>query len=234
MNKNTIYMESLIESKEELSEELCNFLECAIHNILYTREVYPTTLFKKVRMYNVPVWKCRHPDVVSYVKDMVDSIRPLFGRGLVDKFCLVICENCDGDSISGGNRGISGKEQKHAKRKPLEQYTFSIKLLDQLTHCTRASLDTFLRSLLLKINVADGSFAPLNQSQNLSFFCLIHTNDDLTGEDQRRMQACLENPWITADDDEDVRGVFEGDDVVPFKTISTQAFILQLHVEQLH
>lgn len=220
-------MESLVESKEELVGELCNFIECAIHNILYTREVYPPNLFKKVRIYNVPVWKCRHPVLIAYIKNMVDSLRPLFAGGFVDKFCLVICEDCGGDD---------GEPDRHGRRttdsrKPLEQYTFSLKILDELSQCTKASLDTFLRSFLLKINVADGSFVPLPTTKPLSFYCLVHTNQDLPKEQQRRLQATLENPWISADDEE--KAVFKQADVVPFKTISTQAFILQLHVEQL-
>lgn len=34
---------------------LCEFLEVAIHLILYVREVYPSGIFQKRKKYNVPV-----------------------------------------------------------------------------------------------------------------------------------------------------------------------------------
>ena len=34
---------------------LCEFLEVAIHLILYTREIYPAEIFEKRKKYNVPV-----------------------------------------------------------------------------------------------------------------------------------------------------------------------------------
>jgi mitotic spindle assembly checkpoint protein MAD2B len=222
-------MESMVESREELVQEICSFLECAIHNILYTRSVYPASLFTKTRIYNVPVWKSRHPLLVSYIKNMVDSVRPLFQRQLVDKFCVVICGE-EGEDGGGNNNGGKQKTGTGAGKRPLEQYTFSLKLLDTAERCTRASLDTFLRSFLLKINVADGSFLPLPSNSTLSFYCLVHTNSDLGPSDQHRLQAVLENPWISADEEE--RDLFGRADVIPFKTIATQAFILQLHVEQ--
>jgi mitotic spindle assembly checkpoint protein MAD2B len=202
-----------IENREELIQELCIFFECAIHNILYIREVFPVGLFKKVKIYNVPVFKCRHPSVVVYIKNIMDSIRPLFVAELIDKLCLVICR--DGPS-----------------RKPLEQFTFSLKLLPDFRNCTRASLDTFLRSFLLKINVADSMLQPIERDGNdISFYVLLHTNSDLDSAHQRRLQGMLENPWVSADDEEKV--LFKGANVAPCKTITTQSFQLQLHVEQI-
>lgn len=34
---------------------LCEFLEVAVHLILYVREVYPVGIFQKRKKYNVPV-----------------------------------------------------------------------------------------------------------------------------------------------------------------------------------
>lgn len=38
-----------------VSDILCEFLEVAIHLILYVREVYPSGIFQKRKKYNVPV-----------------------------------------------------------------------------------------------------------------------------------------------------------------------------------
>ena len=46
---------SLIYSPTVVADILCEFLEVAIHLILYVREVYPSGIFQKKKKYNVPV-----------------------------------------------------------------------------------------------------------------------------------------------------------------------------------
>lgn len=41
-----------------VADILCEFLEVAIHLILYVREVYPSGIFQKRKKYNVPVQVC--------------------------------------------------------------------------------------------------------------------------------------------------------------------------------
>lgn len=42
---------------------LCEFLEVAVHLILYVREVYPVGIFQKRKKYNVPVQVSPHSQV---------------------------------------------------------------------------------------------------------------------------------------------------------------------------
>lgn len=42
-------------SLQVVADILCEFLEVAIHLILYVREVYPSGIFQKRKKYNVPV-----------------------------------------------------------------------------------------------------------------------------------------------------------------------------------
>ena len=51
------------------------FVETAIHNILYCCNVYPPTLFHKTQKYNCIVYMARHPDVVSYIRNVLDALR---------------------------------------------------------------------------------------------------------------------------------------------------------------
>jgi len=39
---------------------LLEFLETAIHQILYTRHLYPTSIFVLKKKYNIPVWVSAH------------------------------------------------------------------------------------------------------------------------------------------------------------------------------
>lgn len=203
--------EKKIRSVKELVDEICVFMECAIHNILYTRDVYPSGSFHKVKIYNVPVLKCRHPLVASYVKKLVDSLRPLFGSGAVDKVCLVVC--ADDES-----------------KTPIEQYVFSLKIFPSFDRLSKASLETLLRSFLLKINIADSVFAPI-ECKERTFYILAHTDQGLGEGDQQGMQAGLENPWVGCDEEMER---FADCVAAPFKAVITQAFQLQLHVQKVN
>ncbi|KAI9033163.1 DNA-binding protein [Hyaloraphidium curvatum] len=50
-------------------DTLLEFLEVLIHQILYTRGVYPSSMFERRRKWNVPVWQSRHPELNSYVRE---------------------------------------------------------------------------------------------------------------------------------------------------------------------
>lgn len=43
------------------------FLEIAIHSVLYNRELYPPGVFERRKKYNVPVQICVHPEVNQYI-----------------------------------------------------------------------------------------------------------------------------------------------------------------------
>lgn len=53
--KTTLWVFWLYWSFTVVADILCEFLEVAIHLILYVREVYPSGIFQKRKKYNVPV-----------------------------------------------------------------------------------------------------------------------------------------------------------------------------------
>ena len=62
-------------------------LECAIHTILYERDIYPRQLFMSTRKYNCPVKMCRVPKVNQYVRQMVEVV----GEQLLEVSILPLC-----------------------------------------------------------------------------------------------------------------------------------------------
>ena len=52
----------------------CDFITIAIHNLLHSRQVYPSGVFKLRQKFNVPVQVCYHPEVFSYISDLTDHI----------------------------------------------------------------------------------------------------------------------------------------------------------------
>jgi hypothetical protein len=50
-------------------------LECAIHTILYERDIYPQQVFMAARKYNCPVRMCRVPKVNKFIRNTVERVR---------------------------------------------------------------------------------------------------------------------------------------------------------------
>ena len=63
-------------------ELLTEFLEVAIHVILFERRVYPEDIFTRQRAFGVPVTMSRHPEVNAYIKKVLGDARPLFDARL--------------------------------------------------------------------------------------------------------------------------------------------------------
>ncbi|GCB70167.1 hypothetical protein scyTo_0005621 [Scyliorhinus torazame] len=63
-----------------VADVLCEFLEVAIHMILYVREVYPIGIFQKRKKYNVPVQMSCHPELNQYIQDTLHCIKPLIEK----------------------------------------------------------------------------------------------------------------------------------------------------------
>lgn len=58
----------------ELCSVLVDFLDCCIHSLLYSREVYPAEFFVRRMQYGVCVWRCSHPEVLRYVDHVLCNI----------------------------------------------------------------------------------------------------------------------------------------------------------------
>ncbi|KAG0369772.1 MAD2 mitotic arrest deficient-like 2 [Gamsiella multidivaricata] len=58
-----------------LADVMSEFLEVAIHLILFVRGIYPPELFESTQKYGCPLKTARHPGLVSYIQQIVRSIR---------------------------------------------------------------------------------------------------------------------------------------------------------------
>lgn len=68
-------MKSVIDATEFLYE----FLEVAIHSILYFKKLYPSGIFVKQRKYGVIVYKSVHPHLTEYVNETLKTVK-FFGK----------------------------------------------------------------------------------------------------------------------------------------------------------
>lgn len=58
----------------ETIDILCEFLEVAIHNILYVRKLYPEAIFVPKRKYGVVAYQSNHPLVNEYITECLKAV----------------------------------------------------------------------------------------------------------------------------------------------------------------
>lgn len=70
------------------SDILIEFLEVAVHNILYVRNIYPASIFVRRKKYGVPVQMSTHPYLNEYITECLKTIRDLLQKNEVRKVTL--------------------------------------------------------------------------------------------------------------------------------------------------
>ncbi|PWA33002.1 hypothetical protein CCH79_00016855, partial [Gambusia affinis] len=153
----------LIQSYSSLpvvADILCEFLEVAIHLILYVREVYPSGIFQKRKKYNVPVQMSCHPELNQYIQDTLHCVKPLIEKNDAEKVVVVIMDK---------------------EHHPVERFVFEISqppLLSISSDTLLSHVEQLLRAFILKISVCDAVLN--NNPPGCSFAVLVHTRDAAT------------------------------------------------------
>ncbi|XP_034446149.1 mitotic spindle assembly checkpoint protein MAD2B isoform X1 [Hippoglossus hippoglossus] len=120
-----------------VADILCEFLEVAIHLILYVREVYPSGIFQKRKKYNVPVQMSCHPELNQYIQDTLHCVKPLIEKNDAEKVVVVIMDK---------------------EHHPVERFVFEISqptLLSISSDTLLSHVEQLLRAFILKISVCD-------------------------------------------------------------------------------
>lgn len=60
------------------------FIEHAIHYVLYVRGIYPQEAFNRIYVYEVPAWECIDDGVNGYIREVMRSLKPL-----LHKVCVI-------------------------------------------------------------------------------------------------------------------------------------------------
>lgn len=85
----------------DLRDILVEFLEAAVHHILASRSIYPSSIFKKRLFgpvqFGVPIMVSDHPDVNDFITDGLTGVRDILMNdipsSLITQFDLVIIQN---------------------------------------------------------------------------------------------------------------------------------------------
>uniref|UniRef100_G3NP64 Mitotic spindle assembly checkpoint protein MAD2B n=1 Tax=Gasterosteus aculeatus aculeatus TaxID=481459 RepID=G3NP64_GASAC len=211
-----------------VADILCEFLEVAIHLILYVREVYPSGIFQKRKKYNVPVQMSCHPELNQYIQDTLHCVKPLIEKNDAEKVAVVIMDK---------------------EHHPVERFVFEISqppLLSISSDTLLSHVEQLLRAFILKISVCDAvlnnnppdstlrqqwSFSkcihPIGQAW-CSFTVLVHTRDAAT-RNMEKVQVIKDFPWIVADEQE---VHMQEPRLIPLKTMTSDIVKMQLYVEE--
>uniref|UniRef100_A0A1X7UQN3 HORMA domain-containing protein n=1 Tax=Amphimedon queenslandica TaxID=400682 RepID=A0A1X7UQN3_AMPQE len=74
--------------KEARADVITEFIEAAIHSILYVRGVYPAAIFKPRRKYGTTVHMCCHADINQYIIKSLKTVHSLLLE-IIFKKCMV-------------------------------------------------------------------------------------------------------------------------------------------------
>lgn len=147
-------------------------MDIAIQNILYARDVYPLVLFERARAYQVSVWSSRIPALNSYIKMVLNDIRPWLIEDRVERIAIALF---DGDL--------------HV----LERFVFEVQMPpdvatpeDDVDMSERESiwLDDQFRSFLSRIQLMDASLGKL--PDDCTFKILVHCRTSRNAVDGKR------------------------------------------------
>ena len=188
---------------------LLEFLEVAIHTLLYTRQLYDARAFKQCKKYNVPVYMCNNPEVNEYVGNIVKSIKPLLDDRSLEYVAFVVLLE---ESLE-----------------PIERFVFDF----ALSNDGQGDADDFLikleqslRSTLLKLATADSVLKA--KPENCTWTVHAKTTD-IAVEDMQS-KACIEDfQWINVEVKEPL---VENAQLIPIRTMDTHTMKMQLYVEE--
>ncbi|XP_071946082.1 mitotic spindle assembly checkpoint protein MAD2B-like [Antedon mediterranea] len=195
---------------EATADVLCEFLEVALHQILYIRKLYPAGIFEKCCKYNIPVQMSQHPEVNKYIKDTILGIKPLLSKDEVHGVTVVIL---------------------NSSNKPIERFVFEISSLMKKSISGDEylfAIEQAFRSFILKINISDSLLD--NITEGCSFAILVYTKDNAVIGEMENQQLIQDFPWVEADK---CICSMEDSKLIPLKSMENDLFQMQLNVEEV-
>ncbi|KAJ3530093.1 hypothetical protein NMY22_g8720 [Coprinellus aureogranulatus] len=195
---------------------IAEFIEIAIHTILYVRQIYPPDLFIRRKKYDTPVFQSRHPALNEYIAGAVKAVEDEMTQGAVEKVVVVI------------------KNKEHV---PMERFIFSIENMIEVPSfnkgaklridgaMTASSLTQYFRSFLTKLSMVECQLGQMYLGDNVSFAILLELRDDAAPQDDPP-------PWIPADTQQTTAGASEKAELHMIRAVNTGVVNLSLAVQE--
>ncbi|KAI0347769.1 DNA-binding protein [Trametopsis cervina] len=147
---------------------IADFIEVAIHTILYVRQVYPAEIFVRRKKYNTPVFQSRHPALNEYISGAVKAIKDQLALGNVDKVVVV---------IKSSSEDIAYERFIFAVRNMIEVEPFN-KDTRVENAMTAVTLGQYFRSFLVKLCMVESQLGALDLQDDITFAVVLELKDD--------------------------------------------------------
>jgi len=205
-------------SFNQTARGIIEFIEVAIHTILYVRQVYPTDLFVRRKKYDTPVFQSRHPALNEYISGAVKAIGEELVLGNVDKVVVVIK---DKEDIG------------------LERFIFSIRNMIQVESFQKdssvqdamssTSLGQYFRSFLVKLSMIESQLGQLYIGDNVSFAIVLELKDDKSPSVSHGKDP---PPWIPAGKQHTTSGASNDAELYMVRAVDTGIINISLAVQE--
>ncbi|PFH54885.1 hypothetical protein AMATHDRAFT_72651 [Amanita thiersii Skay4041] len=191
----------------QTTRAIADFIEVAIHTILYVRQIYPAQLFVRRKKYNTPVFQSRHPALNEYITGAVKAIEVEISSGAVDKVVIVI------------------KDKEHIA---LERFIFSIETMIEVEGYNKdtsvenavsgVALSQYFRAFLVKLNMIESQLGPLDLLDDGSFAIVLELKDNKAPSRVTDKEAPL---WIPADGQHTTAGMSDKAELHMIRAVNT-------------
>ncbi|KAJ1301728.1 hypothetical protein OPQ81_008961 [Rhizoctonia solani] len=203
--------------------ELVEFLEVAIHTILFIRGVYPPDLFIRRRKWDAPVYQSRHPALNEYIAGAVGAVRDELLLGKVDKMVLVI---------------------KNGQDVALERFIFSLRTVVQPgpSEMSRWNKDMVVqnslpflalpqhfRSFLVKLSLVEAQLGDLPPDDDMSFGIFLEFQD---GANPSANKGTDPPPWTAAHSQHTSAGTSDDAQLRVVRALETGVIDLALAIQE--
>ncbi|KAJ7070844.1 spindle checkpoint protein [Mycena amicta] len=162
---------------------ITEFIEVAIHTILYVRQIYPADLFIRRKKYDTPVFQSRHPGLNEYIANAVKAIGEQLLTGNLEKV-VVIIKNKEQIALERFLFSIENIVQ-------IEEYDKRIRVEDALS---ASQLGQYFRGFLVKLNMIESQLGQMYLGEDVSFTVSI----ELKAETVPNTKDQNPPPWIPA------------------------------------
>lgn len=199
---------------------ITEFIEVAIHTILYVRQIYPADLFVRRKKYDTPVFQSRHPALNEYISGAVKAISDELVLGNVDKVVVVI----KGRNQVALERFIFSVQNMIV----VESYNKDTSVQDAMSS---AKLGQYFRSFLIKLNMIESQLGLLELStgDEASFAIVLELKENTVPSDSKDNEP---PPWVPADRQHTTSGVSEEAQLHLLRAVDTGIINISLAVQE--
>lgn len=206
-------------------------LECWAHSILYNKHIYPKDTFGPTRFLGVRCHVCRHPEVVSYVRDTIAVAVPALIENAADELVLYL---------------TSENEEELQSRRNLQAYRLGIKNLmtsgveseDAFTQML-PELERSMRDLILEVHSLRSDRLIPGEDNSISFRLQLHISDQYNSASCYELnQVFARGIWKVSSENELERGQRKASNknsspvIIPLHRIETPISTLDFTMER--